>query len=316
MTVGSSGWRRYGRWAWRTRARVPVGIPRLSGTDSERRMVARATTDGVLATVRRRARRDPRRGDRNVPKGSALASVVLLLAAGSSLRAQGGPAVPPSAGRVLWLRADLGVTMGLSDLVTEWHDASNPAVELSNVWTCSFPEWRAAAVGGQPALHFDGNDFLYGAGMPTGSYTKVVVCELDDLAAQNNVLSGFKGHALDFGGGDRARLSHVRGASGGDFVTSTQGVVAHVPVVLVATFDASTGNGTIWQDGVAVGHGHDDGRGNTDVTLLLGSFAYSGFFVGSLAEVVVYDRVLAGRDLDELHDYLLRRYRAGAPRVH
>jgi hypothetical protein len=222
---------------------------------------------------------------------------------------------PPAAGRVFWLRADLGVTKGLSDLVTAWDDAATSAPCLQSFLTNGLPEWRAAEVGGQPALHFDGNDYLYGGGMPLGSYTSVAVCAVDDLAPANIVFSGFYGHALYVGGSELARLFHFDGTNGSVFVTSAQPVVAHEPVVLIATYDASTGNGTIFQDGVAVGHGNDGNVRNRDSTVLLGSYAFRDFLQGSIAEVVTYDRVLDGRDLDELQQYLLRRYHGDAPRV-
>jgi hypothetical protein len=93
--------------------------------------------------------------------------------------------------------------------------------------------------------------------------------------------------------------------------------VQHVqPVVLIATYDALTGNGVIFQDGVAVGHGNDGRVGNVDSTVLLGSYAFKDYLQGSIAEVLAYDRVLDGRELVELQQYLLRRYHGDAPRVH
>jgi hypothetical protein len=243
-------------------------------------------------------------------------ATALVVATAASARGADDVERPPAAGRVFWLRADLGVTKGLSDLVTAWNDAATATPLLANVYANSLPEWRAAEVGGQPALHFDGNDFLYGGGMPTGSYTKVAVCALDDVAPANNVFSGFYEHALYFGGSDRARLFHFDGTNGGDFATSARAVVAREPVVLVATYDASTGNGTIFQDGFAVGHGNDGKLGNGDSTVLLGSYGFGNFLQGSIAEVLAYDRVLDGRELVELQQYLLRRHHGDAPRVH
>jgi hypothetical protein len=209
----------------------------------------------------------------------------------------------PMAGRLFWLRADRGVKRGLSDLVTDWGDTGGTHVVLDNSVATSLPEWRAAEVNGRPALHFDGNDYLYGTGMPTGSYTKVVVCRLDDLAPTNNVFSSVSWHALYFGSSDKARLFH-----GGDFVTSSSGVSTGTPIVLVATYDASTGDGVLYQDGVQVGSGNDGLAGNWDTTILLGSFGFSYFMSGSIAEVMAYDHVLSAADLADLHGYLMRRY--------
>jgi hypothetical protein len=241
--------------------------------------------------------------------------VPIVLAVSAAARGADDLDRPPAAGRVFWLRADLGVAKGLSNLVTAWDDAATLSPCLGSFLTNGLPEWREAEIGGQPALHFDGNDYLYGRGMPTGSYTTVAVCALDDPAPGNIVLSGFYGHALYVGGSDLARLFHFDAANGGVFVTSARPAAAHEPVVLVATYDASTGDGTIFQDGVAVGHGNDGKVGNGDSTVLLGSYAFKDFLQGSIAEVVTYDRVLDGRELDELQQYLLRRYLGDAPRV-
>jgi len=244
--------------------------------------------------------------------------LTIALAASAAASARGADEVdrPPAAGRVFWLRADLGVTKGLSNLVTAWDDAATSAPCLQSFLTNGLPEWRAAEIGGQPALHFDGNDYLYGKGMPTGSYTQVAVCTVDGLSPENIVVSGFYGHALYVDGSDHARLFHFDSTNGGVFVTSAQPVVAREPVVLVATYDSSTGNGVIFQDGVAVGHGNDGRHGNRDSNVLLGSYAFRNFLVGSIAEVVTYDHVLDGRELVELQQYLLRRYHGDAPRVH
>jgi hypothetical protein len=241
-------------------------------------------------------------------------SLALLVASAAAAHGQGLVNGGPRAGRVLWLRADQGVKRGLSDLVTDWRDMSvgSSHVDLNNTTLVALPEWRAAEVNGRPALHFDGNDWLYGVGMPTGSYTKVAVCQLDGYAPTNNVFSGTTWHALYFGGSDRARIFH-----GGDFVTSDTGVQLATPVVLVATYDATTGDGVLYQDTVKVGSGNDGKVGNSDSTFLLGAFGFANFFTGSIAEVMAYDHVLSTADLADLHRYLQQRYHADpAPVVH
>ena len=230
-------------------------------------------------------------------------SLVVFFASAGALHAQRYLEGGPKAGRVVWLRADRGVRRGLSDLVTDWRDTTVNPVLLSNSTLTSLPEWRAAEVNGRPALHFDGNDWLYGVGMPTGSYTKVAVCQLDDLAPTNNVFSSVSWHALYFGSSDKARLFH-----GGDFVTSATGVAVGTPIVLVATYDAASGDGVLYQDGVQVGSGNDGLAGNWDNSIVLGAFGFNYFLSGSIAEVMAYDHVLSAADLADLHGYLMRRY--------
>ena len=217
----------------------------------------------------------------------------------------------PNPGRVLWLRADQGVQKGISNLVSLWSDsgpASNLVVAGANPE--NWPEWEAAGVAGQPALRFDGNDWLYGYNMPTGSYTKVVVCRIDDTSFTNNVVSSVSHHALYFGGTKKARLFHS-----GDFTKSFREIETGKPVTLVGTFDANTLEGRLYQDGQMVGVG-TAASANWDTSILLGSFAYGNFMKGAIAEVMVYDHVLSGPEWADLDAYLARRYRtAKTPEV-
>ncbi|HTF90299.1 MAG TPA: sialate O-acetylesterase [Planctomycetota bacterium] len=233
----------------------------------------------------------------------------ILVAASPALHAQGPLDGGPSAGRVVWLRGDHGVTRGLSDLVSNWRDEVS-ANEVANANPVTLPEWRAAAVNGQPALHFDGNDSLCGSGMPTGSTTKVAVCQLDTLGAANPILASNSGHQLRFAGSDRARLTH-----GTDVVTSTTGVPIGTPIVLVETYDETTGDCVLYQDGIQVGAGHDGLHGNGDSDMLLGSFGTGNGLAGSVAEVMGYDHVLSSIELSDLHLYLLRRYHGDPPPI-
>ncbi len=230
-------------------------------------------------------------------------SCAFLLTASAALHSQVPLGGGPAAGRVLWLRGDRGVQRGLSDLVTDWRDVNAPGNGTTNAASTALPEWRAAEVNGQPALHFDGNDFLFGYGMPIGSYTKVAVCQLDDLTSTNNVFANFTWHELYFAGSDRARLSH-----GVDFVTSQKPVRTGTPIVLVASYDASTGEGVLYQDGELVGRGLDGMPQTGDSSILLGSFAIDSYFSGSIAEVMAYDHVLTRPELSELQGYLRKRY--------
>ncbi len=209
----------------------------------------------------------------------------------------------PTVGRVVWLRADSNVTRGPTGLVQKWGDSTgtwNPF--FSSLNGESEPEWLPIGIGGQPALQFDGNDWLLGAGMPIGSYTKVVVCQLDDLSFTNNVVSSVYHHALWFGATPYARLFHS-----GDLVQSSVAVTAGKPFILVASYDAANGRAELYLDRQLVGRASSL-NGNWDSTLLLGSFAYGNFMKGRIAEVSIYDHALDTTELGQLHDYLQQRY--------
>jgi len=240
-----------------------------------------------------------------------LLAALVAAAFSSAARAQALVAEgEPRAGRVAWWRADLGVQRGLSNLVEGWHDASGNGVALTGSGNGeSQPEWLPVAIGGKPAIAFDGNDWLQGSGMPTGSYSKAVVAELDDLSLTNNVVSSWSHHALYFGSSPFARLFHS-----GDLVQSSVGVQAGVPFLLVATYDALRGRASLYLDGQLVGRVLN-APGNWDPTLLLGSFAGSYFMKGKIGEVALFDHELDVGELNALHDDLRRRWFSPAPVV-
>ncbi len=210
----------------------------------------------------------------------------------------------PSQGRLLWLRADRGLETGVSDLVSSWSDRSGNGVTVTQANGAQMPRLDAIGPGGRAALHFDGNDFLArSSGMPTGSYTKVAVVALDDTASNNNVLSGASEHAIFFGFTDRAMIFHS-----GTFVTSSVSTPLDAWTVLVASYDAQTGLGTLHQDGVLVGTGTAAAHG--DPTLQIGAYGYGNFLRGHIAELMVYDRLLTAQQHTSLNAYLQGRYRA------
>lgn len=212
--------------------------------------------------------------------------------------------IGPSAEPVVRFRATGGVDRGFSGLVSGWEDSDGLTVGQDyGAW---MPEWRAHDISGRPALHFDGDDSLTRAdGMPSGDYTKVVVITIDDYGWQNNVLSGASEHALFFNYSDRARLYHT-----GTFVVSSQPTPLGEPTVIVGTYNATTGEGNLYQNGRWVGSGF--APPHADPAIQVGSFASGSNFQGSIAEAMVYDRVLTDTERRLLERSLIGRYR-GAP---
>ena len=241
----------------------------------------------------------------------------LLFVGLASAQVGGGAGAPmqsgegePRAGRVGWWRADVGVERGFTNLVTRWVDASGSGAVLTGSGNGeSQPEWLPVAIGGMPAVRFDGNDWLQGVGMPTGSYTKAVVCQLDDLGYTNNVVSSASHHALYFGWSPYARIFHS-----GDIVQSPVAVQVGVPFVLVASYEAIRGRASLYIDGQLVARATNT-SGNWDPTLQLGAFGWSNFMAGQIAEVALFDHELGVPELAQLHDDLRRRWFAPAPTV-
>ncbi|MDA7650678.1 hypothetical protein N8607_00080 [bacterium] len=226
----------------------------------------------------------------------------LLLLLVPSAAAQG-----PPAGRVLWLTGEVGAERRMGDQVEAWRDRSPSGHDLVQGDASRMPTYEAIGPGGHPTLVFDGNDSLARPdGMPTGSYSKVVVCAVDDLSATNNVLSGGSQHAVYFESSDRARMYHS-----GIFVTSSAPVGLGEVVVLVATYDAQTQIGTLFQDGVQVGSG--SAAPHSDTGIEAGSFSGGFGFTGRISEAMVYDRVLDASDRAAVEAYLFTKYLTSVP---
>jgi hypothetical protein len=272
----------------------------------------------VADTIRRRFA-FPRRAASSNGGARALLSLAVVVGAPAVAPAQagsrGGGATrvgdgAPLAGRVAWWRADQAVDHGFTRLVERWGDLTGNGATLTGSGNGeSQPEWLPVAIGGRPGVRFDGNDWLRGVGMPLGSYTKAVVCRLDDLAATNNVVSSDSHHALWFAGSPFARIFHL-----GDVVQSTVPVTAGTPFVLIATYDAPSGRATLYLDRQLVAR-TTRAPGNVDVSVQLGAFAWGNHLAGVIGEVALFDHELDPHELAALHDDLERRWFSPAPVV-
>jgi hypothetical protein len=241
-----------------------------------------------------------------------LASTILLLLASPDLALgmqQALPALPrpPEAGRVLWLRADRNVETALGNTVTSWAPFDDGPLELGPWIASGQPLHDGFGAGGKATLRFDGDDLLVRPdGMPTGSYTKIAVVLLEDYASNNNVFSGASEHAIFYGHTDRAQVYHS-----GTFVTSSIPTPLHEPTILVATFDSTTGEGRLYQNGALVGTGN--AAPHADPALQLGAFASGNNLRGAISEVLLYDRVLTSLERNRIDQLLDARYRTAIP---
>ena len=225
---------------------------------------------------------------------------ILSLCAFTSASAQS-----PAANPWLHLSADTGVEWQLGGQVSRWNDTrggAHPFVTQDNA--SNMPTYDSVGLGGRPAFRFDGRDSLsVASGMPTGSYTKVIAFSVEDFAFNNNVLAGATGHSVFL---EQTNLPRVWHATSNSFVTSTAGVIADEPILLIATYDSSTNLGSLYLGGVLVGTGN--GVPNADTSLDVGAFNGLQGLRGSIAEVLVYDRVLNGAERFATQAYLENLY--------
>jgi hypothetical protein len=237
-----------------------------------------------------------------------------------------GPAAPPSAGQVLWLKANAGVTTNIDGTVATWADQSgsgnNAAQDLSGGF--SSPLLVTDDVTGQPVLKFD-YDSVQSTGLirylvvehsPSlalvNDWSLFYVASFDDFASTRSILGKTSitlPHPFDYSVNTAARAQVTRGSSLSSTIISTGALPTNTYVIGGVTV-ASGGHVTHYRQGFSNGTGDflqqavDDGG-----RLVIGSRdALDIFFKGNLGEILLYDRALAGTNLQLINNYLAGRF--------
>ena len=221
---------------------------------------------------------------------------------------------------VLWLKADQGVqTSGTS--VTNWLDQSGHGHHVSQTNATDWPVLTNNVVGGRPAVRFANNsqyltrdDALGFTG--NAAMTVFMVIEADDGNGRRAV------HLGDASGASQQTIAFVTDSS--IRYNNGNSIFANDPM------NGSFGIGT-WM--TEAGGSYDDGRffkngdeksqtGSTNPTytknlvdgeLLIGqgrsnAGAFNDYFLGDIAEIIIYDRELDSEELISVGCYLKQKY--------
>ncbi|MDA1015773.1 MAG: DUF1549 domain-containing protein [Planctomycetota bacterium] len=235
--------------------------------------------------------------------------------------------LPPTKQLKLWLRADRGVEAADGGLaidgsaVTHWRNqVLGSTVHVSQLDPDSRPVFVARAIGGSPAVRFDGrNDWLHNA-----------TSNLLEAGQARTVLavgrSGDQGGSLITFRRGRPVFTAQLGLHSGTFYVYSDGVngagnsalsadAAKLTSQPFVTTFISTGigeklqvrlNGTPQSITQAGGVGSDSGAAGFTIGA---REDYEGFrWDGDIAEVLVYDGVLASPDLEQAGSYLATKY--------
>ncbi|HEY8091991.1 MAG TPA: hypothetical protein VIF09_29215 [Polyangiaceae bacterium] len=232
-------------------------------------------------------------------------------------------------GLVLWLEADT-LTLASGSPVALWHDQSSAGNDAKQPVSSYQPTLEAAAVGGRPALSFDGRQsFLTVADSVslqwgTGDYTFLIVGQFSDSGVPNQMLyqkvSGgppYDGPALFVNSDKPAPGSHATSQISQDFyVTSLTAGFANAPHLF-----ASRRAGTSLEvriDGVV----NAEQVTSTDVSnpgqaAMIGQNGYNPragneALAGLIAAVVAAGGPIADHDLQALECYLMSKYGVAA----
>jgi ferric-dicitrate binding protein FerR (iron transport regulator) len=222
------------------------------------------------------------------------------------------PSLPP--GAMLWLRADAGVTLAEDGAVERWGDAVAPGAP-------SRPRYVPAALGGHPAIRFDGRDDALVAELPVEGRRGLTLAL---VAACREDPTGGPVH------GERAALFWDESARWGwVYLSPFQSTVKYrfgtlepnnlpmwtrpAPLGPDFTVSVSVKDGPrefLYVNGALVAREatKEPALRGTLPALSIGRGAQGTGFPGDIAEILVYPRALAPDELRLLEGHLLRKY--------
>ena len=254
--------------------------------------------------------------------GAGCTARIVVYARQSSLRW-----LPPKApGCLLWLRADLGITLAAgSSNVSAWADQSGSNNNASQGTGANQPTYVANAMNNLPALKGDGaNYYLVTSAFTIGAAATMVAVVQPSAAPQGAYV-----RLLDQGISNAYYLGvNSTGAKYKLIVNNTttpygvaEGGTVSVPVapangnaIITATYASPTGS--LYVNGTVVASDSFTAPTPTSLQLYIMQCyanAFSEFWNGYLAEVIVYNRALSAGELTQMHRYLGARYAIGVP---
>lgn len=227
---------------------------------------------------------------------------------------------PPSA-QVLWLRGDAGVVLN-SNGVAQWLDQSGNGNHASQSLPAAQPLIAPAAANGYPALHFDSfNDALKVSNsgnldMGTGSFTiSFWMRSPFTNSIGGHLRKGDGPFSLDGGGWELRNqfslLEFARGRRTGVAQRSQAFVQSNVWMAVTVTYSINTGLVTMYVNGQQVASAVSSGAFGDGYDLDIGR-GRDGYFLGDIAEILIYNRALQPVEFQQLQAYYQARY-SGAP---
>jgi hypothetical protein len=224
----------------------------------------------------------------------------------------------PTSGLSLWLRADSGVTAGAGGKVSAW------AVEGSTVKAVADspekqPTLAQNAVGGKPAIHFDGGANVLEANVnidPAASpeLTVISVFTSDtDAASPLRKLYGADDGAYDRAAGldDRATPpDNYAIFGGGAGVVPIMKLAANTPYLTVDSYDQPKKLLNVWVNGAPAKQNFaiDNNAGLDKFYIGSTGTVYHEPWLGNVAEMLVYRRILTDDERKKVEDYLAAKY--------
>lgn len=223
----------------------------------------------------------------------------------------------PTSGLSLWLRADSGVTAGADGKVSVWAVEGSP-VKAEAKDAAQQPTLAQNAIGGKPAIHFDGGTQMLEANInidPAASPELTVISVFTSETDASTPLR--KLYGADDGGYDRAAGldDRAEGMSytvfgGGGGVVGIMKLAANTPYLTVDSYDQPKKKLNVWVNGAPAKQDVDVDHGAGLDKFYIGGTGtvYHEPWFGNVAEMLVYHRVLTDDERKKIEDYLAAKY--------
>ncbi len=224
-------------------------------------------------------------------------------------------------GCVLWLRADLGVTLQGSNAVSNWADQSGNGNDASQAGPGQQPIWTPNSVNGLPTINFDGaNDLLATPAFALGVYTIMMVTTGQPAGAKGYFWTRSSGGVnRDTLYGTTANTTEVNRAGTlsayNDVVDWSQWGTSTAKVV-IQSFDGTHATHTVRLNAAAIAtnnvSANDPGTSTTSDAFVIAA-RNDAFLPSSIkvAEVAVYNNALLASQINALEECARRRYKLG-----
>jgi hypothetical protein len=224
----------------------------------------------------------------------------------------------PTSGLSLWLRADSGVTAGAGGKVSAW------AVEGSAVKAVADspekqPNVVQNAIGGKPAIHFDGGANMLETNInidPAVSPELTVISVFTSDTDKPSPLR--KLYGADDGSYDRAAGLDDRATppnnytifGGGAGVVDIMKLAANMPYLTVDSYDQPKKLLNVWVNGAPAKQNFAIDHGACLDKFYIGGTGtvYHEPWLGNVAEMLVYRRILTDDERKKVEDYLAAKY--------
>ncbi len=205
------------------------------------------------------------------------------------------------AGMTLWLDSNVGITKDGGNLVSQWADQSGNANHATQATGSLKPLWVTSVLNGYPAIRFDGVDNVMD--IPSLNYTTIFAVIKHDTTPfpdYNGIIGGNSGlpnagHILNGIGGDTRMARGTLTFAGGVYknavsVPLTGGGYNMAPITTAYLITAIHTAGTTQA---------------STLGLISGAARY---WDGDMHEICVYNSVISGADLTNIHSYLMTKY--------